>query len=133
MTKSTLCGLLLAMGLPGLALAEPMALRCLYTEVSFSAAYMSQPQTRGCPQGRCFYELRFDTAGTSGSVNAVEGYELRVDASHFQLQRQARNRIVAGTDSANFSINRQDLSYRSHKSTPPGVTLETAGQCQPIE
>ena len=133
MTKTMACGLLLLISLPGLTLAEPMALRCVYTEVQFSAPYMSQPETRACPENRCFYELRFDTAGNLGSVNAVEGYELTVDEGFFQLQRQVKNVIVSGTDSGSFRVNSADLSYRSHKTTPPGVMLETTGQCQSID
>ena len=133
MIKCTTYSLFIVICLPTWAVAEPLALRCVYTQASFNAPYMSQPETRICPQGRCFYDLRFDTQGTGGSVNAVEGYLLRVDDTGYQLQRQARNRIVEGMDSASFRVNKEDLSYRSIKSTPPGVRLKTTGQCQTIE
>ncbi|MFT6915506.1 MAG: hypothetical protein ACJAWL_001815 [Motiliproteus sp.] len=133
MRKFTAFGLLLVIGLPGLAVAEPLALRCVYTSVTFNTPYLNRPETRECPEERCVYALRFDTEGTSGSVNAVEGYLISVDDRHFRLRRQARNRIVGGFDRASFSVKRNDLSYRSRKSTPPGVTLETSGQCHPVQ
>lgn len=133
MTKQIACSLLLSLGLPVLAHAESIELHCVYTEATFNAAYMSQPETRDCPQNRCFYDLRFDTDGTVGSVNEVAGYLLKVDGNHFQLERRVRNRVVGGEDLASFSINGQDLSYTSVKSTSPGVSLTTAGQCQIIE
>ncbi|MEH6470955.1 MAG: hypothetical protein V7752_06855 [Halopseudomonas sp.] len=133
MSKLTACSLFLAASLPSLAMAEPIALRCVYTQASFNAAYMSQAETRACPQSRCFYDLRFDTESGTGSVNAVEGYALTIDDSRYQLDRQAKNVIVGGVDSASFTVNRQDLRYSSIKSTPPGVSLETVGQCQPVE
>ncbi|MFT5722135.1 MAG: hypothetical protein ACI9W6_002459 [Motiliproteus sp.] len=132
MTKLTVFSLFLVISLPGFAVAEPLALRCVYTRVTFDAPHMSGPETRVCPQERCVYALRFDTEAAQGSVNGVEGYLLTVDDRHFTLRRQARNRIVGGVDSAYFSVNRNDLSYLSRKSTPPGVSLETRGQCQPI-
>ncbi|MEH6824180.1 MAG: hypothetical protein V7629_09760 [Motiliproteus sp.] len=134
MTKLTTCCLLLAASVPVLAIAEPIALRCVYTEVSFSAAYMSQPETRACPQSRCYYELRFDSAGAAeGRVNDVGGYTVTVEDSRYRLVRQAKNIVVGGMDRASFSINRDDLSYSSSKSTPPAVVLETSGQCQPVQ
>ena len=129
-TQLTLGGLLLA--LPALTLAEPMALRCSYTEASFNASYMDKAETRACPKDRCYYDLRFDTDTGSASVNGVEGYTLKVTEAHYQLGRQKRNIIVGGTDRDNFVVNQADLSYSSIKSTQPGVTLKTNGQCQPL-
>ena len=130
MTKYTVCGLLLATSLA--VQAEPMALRCGYTQATYDAAYMSQPETRDCPTGRCYYDIRFDSAGAMGSVNGVDGYALTVSDASFQLDRQAHNIVVGGTDTASFTINRDDLSYQGSKTTPPGVTVMTQGQCQPL-
>ena len=120
MTKTMARGLLLLISLPGLTLAEPMALRCVYTEVEFSAPYMNQPETRACPENRCFYELRFDTSGNQGSVNGVEGYELTVGEGFFQLQRQVKNVIVSGTDSGSFVLIAQTLVTAAIKQHRPG-------------
>lgn len=130
--KLSVASLLLTATCSSLATAEPMALRCSYTQASYGAAYMAQPESRACPQDRCYYDLRFDTDNGSASVNAATDYSLTVSDSHFQLDRQKRNIVVEGIDKDQFLVNRQDLSYSSRKSTPPGVTLETAGQCQPL-
>ncbi|MEH6651410.1 MAG: hypothetical protein V7707_15395 [Motiliproteus sp.] len=130
--KLSVASLLLTVTCSTLATAEPMALRCSYTQASFNASYMTQPESRVCPQDRCYYDLRFDTDSGSAAVNAATDYSLTVSDSHFQLDRQKRNIVVGGIDEDQFMINRQDLSYSSRKSTPPGVTLETVGQCQPL-
>ncbi len=128
--KLTLGTLLLA--LPALTLAEPIALRCSYVTASYTASYMDKAESRACPKGRCYYDLRFDTATGSASVNGVEGYALTVTDTAYQLDRQKRNIVVGGMDRDHFVVNQTDLSYSSIKSTPPGVTLSTQGQCQPL-
>ena len=128
--KLTLGSLLLA--LPALTLAEPIALRCSYVTASFNASYMDKAESRSCPKDRCYYDLRFDTSTGSASINGVEGYALTVTDKDYQLDRQKRNIVVGGIDRDHFVVNQTDLSYSSIKSTPPGVTLTTNGQCQPL-
>lgn len=130
MTRTFVLSLLVSGLLPSLAQAETMNLRCSYTEVSYSAAYMKQPESRKCPQTRCYYDLRFDTDQTQASVNQATGYELSQSDEQYRLFREMDNPIVEGVDKSAFIINKQDLTYRSRKSTPPDVVIETSGQCE---
>ncbi|WP_421869793.1 hypothetical protein [Motiliproteus sp.] len=130
MTKTFVWSLLVSGLLPSLAQAEPMNLRCSYTEASYSAAYMKQPESRKCPQTRCYYDLRFDTEQTQATVNQAEGYQFSQSDEQYKLYREMENPIVEGIDKSAFLINKSDLSYRSRKSTPPDVVIETSGQCE---
>lgn len=122
-------GALIAGALAMPVVAEPLSLRCHFSESTFSAPFMDAPQTRPCPQADCYYDLDFDSDGGVAMVNGVSGYRVEQGASDVILQRSVRNPIVGGRDSARFSVNRESLSFTSERTTPPSVLLRAAGQC----
>lgn len=133
MSKLTAPTLILASLLPALVQAEPINLRCSYTSVVYNASYMKEPETRQCPQGRCYYDVQFDSETGSASVNGKLGYSLSVTDNQYVLDFQEPNPIVDGYNRARFVVNMDDMSYTSSKATPPDVTLGTSGQCQPLQ
>ncbi len=111
--------------------AEPLSLRCHFTESTFSAPFMVAPQTRPCPQADCYYDLDFDSdGGVAAVVNGISGYRVEQGASDVILQRSVRNPIVKGQDSARFRVNRESLTFSSERTTPPSVSLKAQGQCE---
>ena len=120
---------LITMCLPTWAMAETVALRCMYMQTTYDAPFMSQPEKRDCPESLCYYDVTFDSAGGTASVNGVAGHQLEITADDYVLTRSVSNRIVEGMDTAFFTINRQSLKFKSKKTTPPSVSVSAAGSC----
>ncbi len=132
MNKTLLMALAVAAWWPLSSMADSLAWRCVYTEATYSAAFMARPETRSCPQSRCFYDILFDTDAGRGVINGTAGYTAERSANTLVLRRSAPNVVMGGTDTAEFVIDTGTLNFTGRKSTAPSVTVATRGQCSAI-
>jgi len=110
-------------------MAESISWRCSYQEVTYSAAFMPQPETRSCPKARCNYDVSYDDSKAVATINGTSGYEVTQAGDMLSFMRSEHNIVMGGTDTAEFSINTQTLTFEGQKTTSPGVSISTQGQC----
>lgn len=119
--------LTLGMATSNLALAEQTQYSCSYTDASYTAPFMQGAKTRACPQGRCNYDIVINK--NMALVNGVSGYAVEQSEQSIKLSRTAKDPVMGGMDSTVLTINKQDLSFQSVKTTTPSVVLTTQGSC----
>lgn len=127
--KLTLLALPLVSFGTSVAYAEEVQLRCFYTEVSYSAPFMPEPQVRECPESRCYYDISWDADTGAAMVNGLD-YSFSANAERVMLVREAENPVMGGIDKASFSIEQSSLAFRSIRLTSPDVKLTLEGQCE---
>ncbi len=129
MKKFCLISLIAGLSLPLAVQAESMSWRCIYTESTYSAAFMKTPQNRTCPPSRCYYDIEVDADSGVATVNGTRGYSVQRLQAMLLLSRTATNVVMGGTDTAEFRIDTESLNFEGRKTTTPSVTVTTAGQC----
>ncbi len=107
--------------------AEGMNYSCSYTQASYTAPFMKQPNIRNCPEGRCSYQVQIN--GSMGTVNGVSGFGVDQSNSTIKLSRTAKDPVMGGMDTTVLTINKSDMTFTNVKTTTPSVTLTTQGTC----
>ncbi|WP_143820938.1 hypothetical protein [Motiliproteus sp. MSK22-1] len=129
MNKNSLVVTFLALCLSPWVAAETVKLRCVYTESSYDASFMSQSESRSCPESLCYYDIRFDMEGGTGFINGSGGHAVNITNDSYVLTRSVKNGIVKGIDTSFITIERESLKFKIKKTTPPSVSVTATGSC----